>query len=48
MKGTRVKLEPNNGKDEDGKHNKQSNLHQRSQSFQNGFKHNLKAYFDKL
>ena len=41
MQGPWVELQADDGKDEDGKHNKQPDLHQRGQSLENGLQDNL-------
>ena len=43
MQGARVELEPDNGKDEDGEHDQQADLHQRGEGLENWLKDDLET-----
>ncbi len=41
VKCSRVELQPDDGKDEDGEHDQEADLHQGCQSLQDGLQHDL-------
>ena len=41
MKCTRIEFQTDDGKYQDGEHDKESNLHEWRQGFENGFKNHL-------
>ena len=43
VQGSRVELEPDDGKNENGEHDQQTDLHQRRQGLKNGFQNNLET-----
>jgi hypothetical protein len=43
MKGSGVELKADDGKNEDGEHDKQPDLHQRGQGLENGLENDLKT-----
>ena len=48
MQGPRVKFESNNGEDQDGKHDQESDLHEWRQGLENRLEDNLETYRDKM
>ena len=43
MEGAGVELQPDDGKDENGEHNKKADLHERCQGLENGLQNHLET-----
>ena len=44
MQGSRIKLQSDDGKNENGEHNQESDLHKWSQGLKDGLEYNLKTW----